>query len=151
MKRRGFLGFLGGAAVAGPSMAKQAVASGLEAMQVSGGPHPVAPPGAYSIGRSLGENIGYEEPSPMDADHWAQRQLREFLGMSDEDKKQRRLEQHVHALDPDLVANRSFSLSAKLRIQRDRDFARSMASQEIDLRREIAEAMKNWAKRNLPI
>jgi hypothetical protein len=28
MKRRGFLGFLGGAAVAGPSMAKQAVAVG---------------------------------------------------------------------------------------------------------------------------
>jgi hypothetical protein len=149
MERRGFLGFLGGAAVAGPSMAKQAVASGLEAMQVDGGQHPIAGVGPWSSGRSLVDNIGYEELSPVDADHWLQEELREFLGMSEEDKKRRRSEQHVHALDPDLVANRSFSLTAKLAIQRDRDFSRSMANQEHYLRRQIAEAMKNWAKRNL--
>jgi hypothetical protein len=149
MKRRGFLGFLGGAAVAGPSMAKQAVASGLEAMQVGGGMDAMAKGSPWVAGQSLAENIGYEEPSPMDDDHWTQRQLREFLGMSDEEKKHRRSEQHVHALDPDLVANRSFSLSAKLRIQRDRDFARSMANQEHYLRREIVDAIKRWTKRNL--
>jgi hypothetical protein len=149
MKRRGVLGLLGGAAVAGPSMAKQAVATGLEAMQVGGGMDATATGSPWATGRSLGVDIGYEPPSPMDADHWLQVELREFLGMSDEEKKRLRSELHVHALDPDLVANRSFSLSAKLRIQRDRDFARSMVNREQYIRRQIADAMKHWAKRNL--
>lgn len=148
MKRRGFLGFMGGAAVAGPSMAKQALETGLEAMQVGGKGAHVTENGLLG-GQTLGVGIGYEETSPMDEGHWAQRQLRELLGMSEEEKKQRRLEQDVRALDPDLVANRSFSLSAKLRIQRDRDFARSMANQERYLRCQIADAMKHWAKNGI--
>jgi hypothetical protein len=148
MKRRGVLGLLGGAAVAGPSMAKQAVATGLEAMQVGGGGAHVTENGLWS-GRTRGVDIGYETPSPMDADHWLQEELREFLGMSDEEKKRLRSELHVHALDPDLVANRSFSLSAKLRIQRDRDFARAMVNREQHIRRELADAIKRWTKRNL--
>lgn len=148
MKRRGVLGLLGGAAVAGPSMAKQAVATGLEAMQVGGGGASVAENGLWTGKRRAGE-LGYEPPSPMDADHWLQVELREFLGMSDEEKKWLRSELRVHALDPDLVANRSFSLSAKLRIQRDRDFARSMANREQHIRRELADEIKRWTKRNL--
>src|SRR5690606_29991908 len=101
MKRRGVLGLLGGAVVTGPSMAKQAVATGLEAMQVGGGMDAMATGAPWATGRRLGVNIGHEPPSPMDADHWLQEELREFLGMSDEGKKRRRSELHVQALDPE--------------------------------------------------
>lgn len=116
MKRRGFLGLIGGAAVAGPSMAKQAVASvGLDAMEL---------PSMGSIG---GVGSHYESqlpPNPNGENHhdWLVSALKSVTGMSDQERRERISSQHVTHLDPDLAVNRSFSLSFKIHEQKRRNF-----------------------------
>src|SRR5690554_3619951 len=126
MKRRGFLSFLGGAAVAGPSMAKSAVSTGIEGLSVgnAAGLMQFAPQPSY-YGDSLATSSG--ELPPSHPKHWVQRQLSDFMGATAEELREQRLRTRVHALDPDLATYRSYSLAAKMRIQRDRDFERNRA------------------------
>lgn len=153
MKRRGFLGMLGGAAVAGPAMAKQAVTSGLEAMSlgVDGGMLTKGVGYANMAFQGGGQPVDYVPPSPLDPDHWLQRELRDLLGMSKEDLDEWRKSIHVGTLDPDLVANRSFSLAGKISIQREREFQRMRDNRRSNLEREIRIAIKRWREQNLPI
>lgn len=149
MKRRGFLGFIGGAAVAGPSMAKAVVAQGMEAMSLGGAANQLgglASSGIAASNYGLNPHPPFDEPmSPLDPRHWLQRELAEFVGMSAQDKQDRRMRTWVQSLDPDLAVNRSMSLSAKLRIQRDRNFKTEMENQHRHLLKEIERAVKNFA------
>lgn len=145
MKRRGFFGLMGGAVVAGPSMAKAAATQGLEALQLGPvGGMPFPPSAGYTTGAYPENSDG---PSPLDPEHWMQRELSDFLGVSARELAERRLETHVHALDPDLAVMRSLSLDAKIRIQRDRQFTRERESQRRYLSRNIERAIKNWSGR----
>lgn len=144
MKRRGFLGFLGGAAVAGPGMVKTAAAHGMESLslgQVAGG---------FSTGYGLEgpafatAAMDVADVSPLDAGHWAQRELAEFLGMTAKDLVERRRATHVSVLDPDLAVMRSLSLTTKIRMQRDRQFERGLEEQRGYLARQLERAIKNW-------
>jgi hypothetical protein len=142
MKRRGFLGSVVGAAVAGPSMAKQAIASGMEGLNLGG-------VGMLEKGISIG-GMGYASATnavdgnydPLD---WPKRELAEFLGKSAADLARERLETHVAQLDPDIACMQSIALQAKIRMQRDRTFERNRAQQRGWLERQLQDAIKRLA------
>jgi hypothetical protein len=144
MKRRGVLGFLGGAAVAGPSMAQQAIASGLEGLQIGtfSGLEKGIGGAAYASGLA---SSGPFEDANYDPAGWAKRDLAEFLGRSAADLARERLDTGVDRLDPDLACMQSIALQAKLRIQRDRNFERNRAQHRNWLEREIQNVMKRLA------
>ena len=128
MKRRGFLSFMGGAAVAGPSMAKQAAMS-LVDLQL-----PVA---ASSLADS---NFGASVQSTFGmGDHWSIA-LAKHLAKSPERKAWEKAHHQVSALDPDIAAMRSIALHAKIRMQRDRDYER----QENRQRDWLEHAVMGW-------
>lgn len=127
MKRRGFLGFIGGAAVAGPSMAKQAMAQGMEAMSVG----PTLSSMGYAINAPISRTDSAVGPTdgPYDAVRWAKRDLARFFGKSAERLLKERLDTHVGYLDPDIAVMRSLSLTTKIRMQRDRNFERAQSGE----------------------
>lgn len=143
MKRRNFLGLIGGAAVAGPSMAKQAVASGLEAAQVAGGF------GNTAIGMA-GSQVYSGSPiadgiSAYNHGDWLRERIKELTGMSKAERRDRMAGMYVTTLDPDLAVNRSFSLSRKVIIQKERDFDRQLEQNKRSLKRELADFLKREA------
>lgn len=134
MRRRGVLGLLGGALAAGPSMAKEAVSS-IASMQV---------PGALETASLANSATNYglqsvSETNPFDRGSWLKSRLNELLGASEEQKKERWENTWVPALDPDLVTNRSFSLSAKILIQKKRNYDRDFDRERRSLLRQIAD------------
>lgn len=151
MKRRGFLGFLGGAAVAGPSMAKEAVL-GLESLQIGGGSMGLvnqAISGGYGYATDAIPMGGDESPtSPHDPSHWAQRELQNFLGRTAEELAEQKRSIRVQALDPDIGALRSFSLDAKVRMQRDRIFEAEQQQTKSYLQRQLNDCIKHFLGRN---
>lgn len=129
MNRRGVLGALAGAVAAGPSAAK-AAAAGLS--------QPVG-------GIALGDNAlqyasiasGKGGPLAPDASFWRDR-LKDLI-----DRRGERLAgfmRNVSKLDPDLAESRSLSLSAKIRIQAERNEQRDFdeeSSRYLKLAKEI--------------
>ena len=138
MKRRNFLGFLGGAAVAGPSMAREAVA-GLESLDVPGGMNAMPYVDIGSIGSAAAS------PATDEYNHgdWLREQLAEVAGITEAQKRERLANMTVRQLDPDLAVNRSFSLTAKIEMQKRRDLERDLASN----RRHYARELADWLKR----
>lgn len=124
MKRRGFLGFIGGAAVAGPSMAKQAVTalSDTALGQVSGS-------GVGSAGL-FAQSVGYPAPSPDIA-----AQLANLAGRTMAQHREEMAKVYVNVLDPDIAEYRAVRLQGKIRMQREREYWRQLAQE------------KNWLQR----
>lgn len=138
IKRRGFLGLIGGAAVAGPSMAKQAVASvGLDSMALTALPHDFGPVGGYGSTAAVGQEYDHAR--------WLKDQIRSITGISEEERRERIASQHVSMLDPDLAANRSFSLSFKVQTQKRRNYERWEAREHRSLTRQLADHIKSIA------
>ena len=140
MRRRGFLGSIVGAAVAGPSMAKQAIASGIEGLSLGSGMGDVGFAG-QAVYEGFGPSEAKQDPN-YDPTHWPKQELANFLGKSAADLHRERLETHVGQIDPDLACMRSISLQAKIRMQRDRTFERNRAQQRGWLERQLQDAMK---------
>lgn len=121
MKRRGFLGFLGGAAVAGPSMVKNATAQTTLA--------DMHPPGITMSGMS-GISGPMESPG-TDIAYQAQRMARwNLLKLDPNWLARKKRERWIDGLDPDLASYRSFSLGAKIRAQRARNFEAWLSGQD---------------------
>lgn len=141
MKRRGFLGLLGGAAVAGPSMAKQAVASMAELSLPSG----LAINGGLS---TVASQLAYPT-APLKA--WSPASEAADLGqmlidlMGRKDHEQRAAKQYINGLDPDLAVNRSMALHAKMAIQRRREYWRSVETERSWLQQRIDQLLKQVA------
>jgi hypothetical protein len=130
MRRRGFLGFMGGAAVAGPSMAKQALAQSVGDLSLGG------------IGMSYG-GLGVPLPASMGARSissasWAASNLAKLVGRSAAQHAFHRKRIQPVALDPDLASYRSMSLGARISMQRDRDYERSIEQERGYLEATIA-------------
>lgn len=136
------MAFLGGAAISGPAMAKQAVV-GLEAMTLPS----IASTGMFLADASLGSTGAYAPSMSKEYDHgnWLRERLAELCGLSDADKRDRLYGRAVSALDPDLAVNRSFSLAAKVEMQKRRDLDRSLEYEKRQLTRELANWLKNQA------
>ncbi len=132
--RRGFFGIFAGAAVGGKkaiAAAASSLTSEIDALKVGGG---------YKSG----------QPMPYDPDDeeigvkLAPQALR-MIGIPDWLKEDWREEsREVYSLDPDLAACKSFSLSAKINLQRDRNYAKQEG--EFWARGEKQVARKAWKK-----
>lgn len=139
MKRRGVLSLLAGSAVAGPQMAKSAIASGMEGLSLGGA-------GLFGGGVDYGGlsvASGRDTSENYDPTEWPRKELADFLGRSMEEKRRRRLEMSVHQLDPDIAVMNSLSLTTKVRMQRDRNFERSEAEQRGYLERQLQKALEH--------
>lgn len=116
MKRRGFLGFMGGAAVAGPQLAKAAVAelpSGLGN----------AVPGVIGGYGSLGQPIASGPDKAWKLKEIANLKRLISGGLTDdekEDRKRRRLYQQERIISQSVACLVSVSGTRKLEIYRDR-------------------------------
>lgn len=145
MRRRGLLGLLGGAVVAGPSMAKQAIASGLEGLSMGQtGLRGLASAGV-EIGGYVYDTASKDQSVEYDPVAWAKRDLAEFIGRPAADLARERMETDVDRLDPDLACMQSIALQAKLRIQRDRNFERNRQKHQNWLERRLKDAIKQIA------
>lgn len=131
MKRRGFLGLLGGAVVTGPSMAKEAVAQTMADLSVPGVGIP------YGMGE-LSQSIT-TATSSFDKRSHLQDQLAKLLGKTAADKLREKRQTGVNMLDPDLASMRSFSLSARMRIQQDRNYERMIEQERGWIERRLAD------------
>lgn len=122
MKRRGFLGFLGGAAVAGPGMVKNAAAQTMADLHPSG----------IALSSSAGISNGPMEAVPMnDITYQAERFARwNIARLNPEWLSRKRRERWVDGLDPDIASYRSISLGSKIRMQRNRNFETWLEGQD---------------------
>lgn len=116
MKRRNFLGFLGGAAAAGPAVAKAAIAEMPKGLGMVASP---------PMGSNLSRGIGLSDSSEGD---WRMREivdLKRILSgdLTDEEKEQRRRER-MYALEAIVDQNVAVLISVsgpqKLAMRRDR-------------------------------
>lgn len=106
MKRRSFLGLLGGAAASGPKVA----AESMRDLEIPGV--------AFSD-----ENNGIPAVlhSPQEKS-WARKQLKKLVSRTDEERERKRRRTTVYNLDPDIHALRSVSIGRKMAMQRDINF-----------------------------
>lgn len=126
MKRRGFLAFMGGAAVAGPGMAKQAATQTLADLSLAPVVGDLVP-----TGDSIGGSIGGSRD-------WQVRELAQLVGRSAAQHAFNQSRVEVTRLDPDLASYRSISLSAKIMIQRERTYWREFERNRTWLEKAIA-------------
>lgn len=130
MKRRSFLGFLGGAAVAGPQAAKSAAQMTMVDLQI---PH-------------LGDGVpshglfSSKAASSYDPKEWARDALNKLTGRSAMEAAKRRREYQIYALDANVAALRSMTLVNKMRLSKEVQFARS----ERDYRSHLEGIIAGW-------
>ena len=136
MKRRGFLSFLGGAAVAGPSMARAAVTPVAESLSVPGVGLPSGYYGGGMPSMDEGEDIAREVTRLRTG-------LAKLLGRSAEDLARERRSMSANWLDPDLAAMQSLSLDYRLKKQRDRNFQRQQEEQRGWIESRIADLLNS--------
>lgn len=118
--RRSLLKMLGMAPMAAPLAAKVATDSQI----------------AKLAGVALEGTPAAQGPYVFSANEYAERQITasnyaKLMGIPDFVKEALRREtQHVYALDPDLAAKRSWSMSVKIATQRERNYNRRIAALE---------------------
>lgn len=121
MKRRNFLGFLGGAAVAGPGMVKEAAAKATADLALGHG----ALGGLSYAGSAPMPSYGIAAQSGMiDQIIRAKTMLDKLAGMTAEQRARHKARLHVGALDPDLASYHSLSIGARMDMQRERQLDR---------------------------
>lgn len=124
MKRRAFLGFLGGAAVSGPTVAKAAAADMTSlALPAVGSSFPPAVGGLASSDNS-----------------WAKNALKRLIGKTAEQIAYEKRDLHIGMLDPNVACLRSVALRHKIEMSRDITYVRRERLQETYLRGHI----KGW-------
>lgn len=120
MKRRAFLGFLGGAVASGPAAAKTAAQMTLA--DLSPGPT------AY-LSNSLGESA----QAPDDGEWRVARatdRLKQILGMTDTARAMAKKRHYISALDPGIASLRSVTLHRKIEMSRAVDFERQQHNEK---------------------
>lgn len=119
MNRRGFLGFLGVAAAAGPQGARSAASMSLGDLAV--------PTTGLSFPTST--SSGAISSAPYDHKVWAAGQLKALLGLSNGQRERDRRNWSVSGLEPEIASLRSVALHTKIRMTRDRQYERDQMRQ----------------------
>jgi len=160
MKRRNFLGFLGGAAVGGKQVAAKAIesAAALSLPDVAiktgvlasgsagiGGPSIDPAYKAMRVKQIAKELMGFRKSKSKLIEE-ARLQMKELVGFRKSKSKlieEARLQMHDSPLrlEPDLHSLRSMSLTRKIHIQRDADLLRQINRQKSWLQRELDQLM----------
>jgi hypothetical protein len=144
VKRRGFLGFLAGGAVAAPAMAQHAVNSIGQAsigIPIDAGVLGFASQAAGSGYSNVKE--AYDTFSPQDH---ARASLLKLVGKSAELIAYEKRQQSVYQVDADIAAMRSLAMHAKVRMQRERNWQAQQNSQKDYLSRVI----DGWFEKHSP-
>ena len=118
MKRRAFLGFLGGAAVSGPTVAKAAGEMGLADL---------------SLPNAIGEAVlpsAYGYATQPDNKGWAKDALKRLVGRSAQQIAREKRDTYVQALDSDTACLRSVAIGAKIRRQKRLNYETNIARDE---------------------
>lgn len=126
MKRRAFLGFLGGAAAAGPSVAKQA-ASNLSLADL-------AVPYMGVEGNSL---VGEATKMGGGPKEWAKQSLAQLVGKSAERIAIERRRHGIGGLDPEIASLRSVALHHKIEMSRSIAYERNQRNEKSWLQAQI--------------
>ena len=139
MKRRNFLGFLGGAAVGG----KQVAAKAIESAAALSLPDVAIKTGVLASGSA---GIGGPSIDPAYKAMRVKQIAKELMGFRKSKSKlieEARLQMHdsPFRLEPDLHSLRSMSLTRKIHIQRDADLLRQINRQKSWLQRELDQLM----------
>ncbi len=122
MKRRAFLGFLGGAAVAGPTAAKSAADMAIADLAVAD--LAVGNVAFPSMGASLDGAAGGMNAATSSNIGWATERLRKLVGASDAEQRQKFRDFYVATLDPNIASCRSLSLTTRIRVSKRIQFDR---------------------------
>lgn len=146
VKRRGFLGFLGGGIAAGPK--KIAELAGINLDPLANGAtaataDELIPGGVHDYGRGL---KSVSSASNRFSGWWEKQQLARSTALKIMDpewyrEKRRQQANYVHTLDLDLAALHSVSMAGKVAIQRERNFARQLAMEERSLNLNLQEKL----------
>lgn len=117
MKRRAFLGFLGGAAVAGPQVAKSAADMTMADLRLPG-----------IAGNAMG-SLGGPVASGPDTG-WARSQLAKLVGLSAKEREGRKMRYWADGLSPDVAVLRSVALPRKIAMSKERQFEASLRNEK---------------------
>lgn len=119
LARRGFLRLIAAAPVAAPVMAREAASrAGVAAL---GSGYPMCDPAV---------------PSQNSEGDWVTSVAKKVFSKAWEDEQRERVGKwSVSILDPDLASSRSLSLSAAMRLQRERNIERYIANERFDAQR----------------
>ncbi len=121
LSKRGFLKAFGGGVVAAPVMARQAAA------QIATAGAAVSSSKGTSILGASSYGIDIARTEPDVSGRWVAKHLKEIFSPEFERRLRREAaSEPIAALDPDLASSRSLSLSAAMRIQRERMIARRL-------------------------
>lgn len=125
--RRGFLRLLGAAPIALPVAAREAASK----------------VGVSTLGYGM-PSSGFAQgcvPSSGDDKGWIKQWAIDAFSLAKRAERWEEIKDNpVGALDPDLACSRSLSMSAAIRIQRQRNFERSIAGEQRSARRRFKEA-----------
>ncbi len=124
MKRRGFLGFLGGAAVAGPGAVKSAASALVQDLSLGAGV-PLA-----SVADSFLPSGAPSESGVLGGIGRATSMLSKLRSLAPEDLTRKKRSIGIYTLDPDIASYRSISMSAKIDWQRQRELERIIESRK---------------------
>lgn len=114
MKRRAFLGFLGGAAVAGPQAAKSAAQMTMADLRTPG----------------VTLNAAGAMYAPVStSNRWAADALKRLTGMTTIVREAKRRRHYVEGISPEVAVLRSVSLPRKIAMSRDIQFEKSLANE----------------------
>lgn len=116
MKRRAFLGFLGGAAVAGPQAAKSAAEMTMADLRFPG-----------IAGNAVGALGGPVASGPDRG--WAKTQLAKLIGQSAKELEVRKTRYWCDGLSPDVAVLRSVALPRKIAMSKERQFEASLRNE----------------------
>lgn len=123
MKRRGFLGFMGGAVAAGPGMAKQAAAAISDLTLPNHSIEQLSPYGVKLF--RTASVVQSWDTSGVSNSPWLKRMTSFQVFLASPNRlMRRRLKTKVSELDPDIAQMRSIAMVSKIRMQRDRNFDR---------------------------
>ena len=121
MKRRAFFGFLGGAAVAGPSVAKSAAQMTVSDLNLRQA-------GVAMLGSGL--DAAESQCVRSDPKTYATKELARFLGKTPTQRAREKADHYVNGLDPEIAVLRSVALPAKIRMTRAVDYERSVRNRK---------------------
>lgn len=132
MKRRGFLGFLGGGVVAGPGVVKEAAAN-LADLRIGPRKRTKSPFGLWPEEqiRSIDDHSG-------DKYAWEKKEIEKFARRTKEEHDFYRARTEVFQLDPDIASYRSIALHMKISMQRNRIYTREIERETENLLKRIS-------------
>jgi len=119
MKRRGFLGFMGGVIAAPKALPKGIEAASMKALEIPGL--------AMGVERAIPMGVGVEASSKIG---WASERLKKLVGLAKNEEEWKIRTFWINGLDEDTAVLKSMSIGSKMRRSRRIQYFRSKQQNE---------------------